>query len=158
MDHQLHWTFQNHVVCVLCDNEQQLSDVALLPSKKVATVILFSCLARYGVIPLDVKTRYKNLFVARKRICKEHFIQASTLPIDKKDVREFINEYMAEFRDEVAAKLNSTDTPECTLFLKHVLYRLKANANLDLKKEQEEPSTSQDSCTEQLPSTSGMFS
>ncbi|CAJ0595685.1 unnamed protein product, partial [Cylicocyclus nassatus] len=183
---------ENHLVCVLCDNEQQLSDLAPIPSKKVATVILFSCLARYNVIPLDVKTRYKNLFVARKRICKEHFIQAllflgwevelfcgkfpldglndisertffglltnlrfyrnlvdSTLPIDKKDVREFFNEYMAEFRDEVAAKLTTTDTPECTLFL-------KANTKLILKNEQkEQPPISQGLSAEQLLSASG---
>ncbi|RCN38110.1 hypothetical protein ANCCAN_15993 [Ancylostoma caninum] len=182
--------FQNQMKCALCENEQSRASFAPIPSKKVATIILLSCLARYNVITLeDAKKHYKDVFVSRKRVCKNHFIQAvmflgweieqlsgefplngiseapaivmnsllvhlrkyrglldDTMPMEKKDVREFFNEYMVEFRDEITQRISTPNSPEEELFL-------KANANFDLKKEEE--STSQIVIKEQLPETSG---
>ncbi|RCN39268.1 hypothetical protein ANCCAN_14796 [Ancylostoma caninum] len=175
--------------CALCENEQSRASFAPIPSKKVATIILLSCLARYNVITLeDAKKHYKDVFVSRKRVCKNHFVQAvmflgweieqlsgefplngiseapaivmnsllvhlrkyrglldDTMPMEKKDVREFFNEYMVEFRDEITQRISTPNSPEEELFL-------KANANFDLKKEEE--STSQIVIKEQLPEIS----
>ncbi|EYC14792.1 hypothetical protein Y032_0039g16 [Ancylostoma ceylanicum] len=175
--------------CALCENEQSRASFAPIPSKKVATIILLSCLARYNVITLeDAKKHYKDVFVSRKRVCKNHFIQAimflgweieqlsgefplngiseapaivmdsllihlrkyrglldDTMPMEKKDVREFFNEYMVEFHDEITERISTPNSAEEALFL-------KANANFDIKKEEE--STSQIVINEQLPGTS----
>lgn len=40
------------------------------------------------------------------------------MPMEKKDVREFFNEYMAEFRDEITKRISTPDSAEEALFLK----------------------------------------
>ncbi|ETN77423.1 hypothetical protein NECAME_11051, partial [Necator americanus] len=181
--------------CALCESEQLRVNFVPIPSKKVSTIILLSCLARYNVVTLeDAKKHYKEMFATRKRICKNHFIQAvmfigweveqlcgefplngiseaspfvisslltnlrtyrglldvgenltfiadffkqlqltllkDSMPMEKKDIREFFDEYMAEFHDEVTQRISTPGSVEGELFL-------QATANFDIKKEED---------------------